>query len=152
MFRINLIIGICLIAIGLSAQVAAPKSVAVNRAVAATTESAAHITDPINENGEPIIDDQDHEIIVVIELELDQELKQVEVQIIDDQNNQSVLSQGFDLIIAEETSSSYRLQRNGKVIQLNLGVRQLPIRYRCEVKLEDINGEWSPAKVYYGLP
>ncbi|MEL6865671.1 MAG: hypothetical protein AAFP19_14685 [Bacteroidota bacterium] len=148
MLKIKLILCSCLIAFGLQAQIAAPLSVVVNQLASSTTSPTALPT--IDENGLPLLSHVNHETVVLVQLSTDQVLQQLHLQIINTETEQAVLSQNFDLLTKQADAPAYPIKRDGKVIQIYLGLFALPSNYRCEVKLEDVNGDYSPIQSFRG--
>ncbi|MEL6862994.1 MAG: hypothetical protein AAFP19_01185 [Bacteroidota bacterium] len=147
LIKISLILCICLSAFGLEAQVPAPKSVVITME-APQDIATSFDANPIDENGEIQLPETDHEVVVVVELEIDQALQSLFLEIKDMDNQQSLVDEQFDLIAATTPNGAFSLQRNGKIISINLGILALPSSYSCEVKVAQIDGQISPAKVY----
>ncbi|MEL6865013.1 MAG: hypothetical protein AAFP19_11360 [Bacteroidota bacterium] len=146
-YKLIFSLAFCLFTLLLQAQVPAPQSVAITLEASAGVNEGANF-DPISADGEPQIPQGDHEVVVVVELGLDQGLQQLHLQISDASSQQAVLNHSFDLIAMDSAPQGYTLQRNGKIITINLGTLSLPQNYSCEVKVEDVSGASSPATIF----
>lgn len=144
-------IGLCLLlsSFGLAAQIAAPQSVVVKMEMPKGA-AADQIQLVSAQAGLPPTPSGDQAITVLIELAEDQTLQELHVQIDDPSKQQVLLDQRVDLITRQGLAADYQLERDGKIIQLHLGLFPLPSDFRCRVWVVDVDGQRSPASSYQG--
>ncbi|MEL6866741.1 MAG: hypothetical protein AAFP19_20125 [Bacteroidota bacterium] len=144
-------IGLCLLlsSFGLAAQIAAPQSVVVKMEMPKGA-AADQIQFVSAQAGLPPTPSGDQEITVLIELAEDQTLQELRVQIDNPSNQEVLLDQSIDLITRQGLAAEYQLERDGKIIQVHLGLFPLPATFRCQVWLVDVDGQSSPASTYQG--